>query len=249
MSDGIFARWGIQHLSHSSIDLARNDLALWVLRYIYKVYDPANAAMARGNAAELGCYLALTGDEFDNPVEAAMADYNKRTALGVDGEAREKERAVIEPMIEQFRAAFGGQRPALVDYQNKIEVEIEGIDVPVIGYTDFGFEDAIVDLKTTTRLPSAISASHRRQGAIYQRAAGNRGVDFLYVTPTKHARYQLDDTTQEWREVCETAHRLQRFLGAFETREEIAGAVIPNFDSFYWSSPSTRQKAKEIFGY
>lgn len=249
MSSSNLARFGLKHVSHSNLDLARNDIALWTLRYLFKVYDPGNAAMARGQASEKGCEVYLTGGEFDDPVEAALAEYNKRTALGVDGEARDRERANIEPMIEQFIDAMGGERPTLVDYQQRIEVEIPGIDIPCVGYTDFGFEDAIVDLKTTTRLPSSITASHRRQGAIYAQAAGNRGVDFLYVTPKKWARYQLDDWQRDWGEVVQTARRLDNFLSRFDDREEVAQAVIPDYDSFYWSAPATRAKAKEIFGY
>jgi|TARA_R110000822_G_scaffold53516_2_gene138011 hypothetical protein len=242
-------RFGLKHLSHSNLDLARNDLGLWVMRYLYKVYDPANAAMARGNAAEHGCYVALTGGEFDDPVDAAVKDFNKRTALGVNGEARDRERKNIPGFIEQFIEAIGEDKPEVVDYQRRIEVEIDGIDIPCMGFTDFGFEDAIVDLKTTNRMPSAISASHRRQGSIYQRAAGNRSVDFLYVSAKKWARYELTDSDQDWREVCETAHRLDRLLGKFETKEEVAEVVMPNFDTFYWSSPATREKAREIFGF
>ena len=253
----IAERFNIKHFSHSSLDLARNDLGLWVLRYLFKVYDPGNAAMERGKAVEDGCYFAHSAGEFDDPVEHAINIYNKATALGVSGEARDRERAFIGPMIEQYIALFKGKLPALIEMdgqkhpgaQRKIEVEIPGCPIPCIGYTDFDFEDAVVDLKTTTRLPSAISAAHRRQGAIYKRAAGNRSVDFLYLTPKKAARYQLENSDQDWLEVCETAHRLLRFLDKFETREELAAAVIPNFDTFYWSSASTREKAREVFGY
>jgi len=240
---------GIRHLSHSSIDLARVDVGLWVLRYLFSVRDPANAAMARGIAVEHGCEVAHIGGEFDDPVEEALKEFNKRTALGVSGEAREKERANIQPMVEQYIALFDGKLPKLEGYQRRVEIEIPGLDVPCIGFTDFDFEDAVIDLKTTTRLPSAISAAHRRQGSIYQRASGNRAVDFIYVTPKRSVRHRLTDSDQDWLEVCETAKRLNTFLGNFDSKEEIAAAVIPNFDHFYWSSPQTRARAKEIFGY
>ena len=150
-----------------------------------------------------------------------------------------------------------GNLPALVELdgqkfpgsQRKIEVEIPGCPLPVIGFTDFDFEDVVVDIKSTTRMPSGITAAHRRQGAIYSRASGNRGVDFIYLTPKKAARYQLENSDQDWLEVCQTAHRLLRFLDKFETPEEVASVVIPNFDTFYWSSLSTRQKGREVFGY
>ena len=247
--EDIAKRFGLRHFSHSSLDLARNDLGLWVLRYLFKVYDPGNAAMERGKAVEHGCYVGHTGSEFDDPIEEAVREFNKATALGVAGEARDRERANIPLMVQQYLDLFDGNLPTLEGFQRRIEVEVPGCPIPVIGYTDFDFEDVIVDLKTTTRLPSAISAAHRRQGAIYSRASGNRGVDFIYLTPKKAARYQLENSDQDWLEVCETAHRLLRFLDKFETREELAAAVIPNFDSFYWSSASTREKAREVFGY
>ena len=243
----VFENWNIKHLSHSNIDLARNDLGLWVLRYIFKVYDSPNAAMARGNAVEHGLQVALQGGEFDDPLDEAMRDFNKRTALGVDGERREKEAGNIGGMVAQAREGMGSA--TVVGYQEKIEVEIPGIDVPVIGYTDFTLEDAIVDLKTTTRLPSAISASHRRQGSVYQRAAGNKAIDFLYATPKKHAMYRLENSDADWLEVCETALRLQRWLSKFDSKDDLAACAIPNYDSFYWSSSATREKAREIFGY
>ena len=245
----IAKRFGLRHFSHSSLDLARNDLGLWVLRYLFKVYDPGNAAMERGKAVEHGCYIGHTGSEFDDPIEEAVREFNKATALGVAGEARDRERENIPLMVQQYLDLFDGNLPTLEGFQRRIEVEVPGCPIPVIGYTDFDFEDVIVDLKTTTRLPSAISAAHRRQGAIYSRASGNRGVDFIYLTPRKAARYQLENSDQDWLEVCETAHRLLRFLDKFETREEVAAVVIPNFDTFYWSSASTREKAREVFGY
>tara|TARA_B100000029_G_scaffold374614_1_gene368917 strand:+ start:629 stop:1414 length:786 start_codon:yes stop_codon:yes gene_type:complete len=245
----IAERFKIKHFSHSSLDLARNDLGLWALRYLFKVYDPGNAAMERGKSVEHGCYVAHSGSEFDDPIEEAVREFNKNTALGVNGEARDRERANIPLMVQQYIDLFDGNLPTLEGFQRRIEVEVPGCPIPVIGYTDFDFEDAVVDLKTTTRLPSAISAAHRRQGAIYSRASGNRGVDFIYLTPKKAARYQLENSDQDWLEVCETAHRLLRFLDKFETREEVASVVIPNFDTFYWSSASTRETAREVFGY
>ena len=247
--EDIAKRFKLRHFSHSNLDLARNDLGLWVMRYLFKIYDPTNAAMERGKSVEHGCYVGHVGSEFDDPIEEAVREFNKATALGVNGEARDRERANIPLMVQQYLDLFDGNLPTLEGFQRRIEVEVPGCPIPVIGYTDFDFEDVIVDLKTTTRLPSAISAAHRRQGAIYSRASGNRGVDFIYLTPKKAARYQLENSDQDWLEVCETAHRLLRFLDKFETREEVASVVIPNFDTFWWSSPSTREKAREVFGY
>ena len=249
MSDNPFKRFGIKHLSHSNLELARQEPALWVLRYLYKIYDPSNCAMERGKAVEHGCDIFHHRSEFDDPAQEALDQFNKATALGFDGEAREKEAANVPSMVNQYIDLFEGKPPIVDAYQRRIEVEIPGIPVPVIGFTDFEFEDTIVDLKTTTRLPSAISAAHRRQGSIYSRASGNRGVDFIYVTPKKAARYALEDADQAWSEVCGSAHSLMHALSRYETKEEIAKSVIPNYDSFYWNNPSTRESGRKIFGY
>ena len=246
----IAKRFGIRHLSHSSLDLYRSESALWTMRYLCKVYEGTNAAMERGKAVEHGCYLAHpnVGSEFDHPIDEAVREFNKATALGVNGEARDRERENVAPMVQQYIDLFDGKLPELDGFQRRIEIEIPGCPIPLMGYTDFDFEDVIVDLKTTTRLPSAISSAHRRQGAIYSRASGNRGVDVIYVTPKKSARYRLDDTTQEWAEICGTAHALFRFLSNFENREEVAAVLAPNYDHFFWSS-TLREKAREVFGY
>jgi hypothetical protein len=47
-----FQRDGIRHLSPSSLSLYRNSPALWCLRYLFGIKDPANAYAWRGRAIE-----------------------------------------------------------------------------------------------------------------------------------------------------------------------------------------------------
>ena len=239
----------VKHLSYSSLSAARTCPAFWVLKYGHKHYEPTNAAMARGQAVEHGLYLKHNGDEFDDPAAEALKDFNKRTALGVDGDSRAKEAENIPLMLKTYDKLWDSDLPKIEKYQRKIEVELPGVDVPCIGFTDFEFEDAIVDIKTTTRMPSAISSFHRWQGAIYQKAAGNKAVDFIYVTPKKAARYRLENSDADWNAVCQSAQRLQNFLAAFDDLDALTAAVIPNYDSFYWSHPNTREKGRQIFGF
>tara|TARA_R100001082_G_scaffold26726_1_gene13329 strand:+ start:517 stop:1254 length:738 start_codon:yes stop_codon:yes gene_type:complete len=239
----------VKHISYSSLNTARMDIAYWVARYGHKISDPNNAAMSRGHAVEHGLKYLHNGGEFDDPVEEALKDFNKRTALGVDGESREREAGNIPGYFENYADLWDGDLPEIESYQKKITLEIPGVDVPLIGYTDFEFEDAIVDIKTTTRMPSAITGMHRWQGAVYQKAAGNRRVEFIYLTPKKAARYVLEDSEKDWNAVCQSALRLQNFLAAFDDLDALTAAVIPNYDSFYWSHPNTRQGGQELFGF
>ena len=251
------ADWGLRHISHSSLDLALNEMPAWVAQYLFKKRRPMGAAAVRGQAVEIGVKIMHDGGEFDDPLTESLAFYNKNTRLGIDGDTREKEAGHIQPMLEQYQKLHGIDEwdgtihslPNTEASQRRIELELPGIGIPLIGYTDFEFEDSIVDLKTTTRMPSAISASHRRQGAIYQRASGNRRMDFIYLTPKKAARYTLENSEQEWAEVCTIARKLQNFLAAFETREAVADVLMPNYGHpFYWKDPIFREAGREIFG-
>ena len=58
----------------------------------------------------------------------------------------------------------------LKTYQEKVEVKVEDLPVPVIGYIDFLFKDKIVDLKTTNRMPSNPTEAQKRQMALYSMA-------------------------------------------------------------------------------
>lgn len=239
----------VKHLSHSSLMCARIDLAYWWAKYHHKIYDPPSAAMPRGLAVEHGCAHFHNGGEFDDPVEEAEKDFARRTALGFESDAKEREAANIAPMVAQYRTLWDGAPPQFEDYQRKVEVEVEGLSVPLIGYTDFEFEDSIWDLKTTTRMPSAIPMSHRHQGAIYQQAAGNRAIKFAYVTPKKAALYTLEDSTDDWNAVCQMALRLQNFVERFDTPEDLTASLIPNYDTFYWSSNQTKEEGKRLYGF
>lgn len=244
----VFEQHGIEHLSHSSIDCFRNEPGLWLMRYLLKHREGTNAAMSRGHAAELGIYTAIMTDS--NGHDEAESEFLKLTALGVEGVSREKERANLAAYVDNGVAALKeAGLSEVTDYQEKISIDLEGVKVPIIGFTDITFEGSVVDVKSTGRLPSAISPAHRRQGSIYQKAKGNHAIQFLYTTPKKYGFYTLEDSEQDLNEVHNTALCIQRFLGISKDPMELVQFIAPNFDHFYWNNPSTRAKAKEIWGY
>lgn len=247
-----FERFGIEHLSASHLNKAQANLAAWFVSYIEKYREPTNAAMARGNSIEQGLEAWLQDRDFAEPLVEATKEFNKRTAMGCTEESRQKELANFPGYIEQGQIALKDYGEAS-GYQEKVSIELDGIPVPVIGYTDFTFdaEGKIPDLKTTMRMPSQISAPHIRQGAIYQAAKSNHAIEFMYVTPKKHAVYTLDaDAAKHGLEECrQIATRLMAFMDKFETKEEMAAVIIPDYDSFYFNGSGMRAKAKDVFGY
>ena len=145
-------------------------------------------------------------------------------------------------------------------YQGKVEIRLDDIAVPVIGFVDWRFSahGLIVDLKTTERLPSTIGASHGRQGAVYATAHGNFGMRFAYAkpAPAKGDGRQvqvLEMSGDELREHLAAlrliALSLGRFLALSHDAREFAGLIVPDFDSFYWSDPSVRAAGRDVFGF
>ena len=100
-------------------------------------------------------------------------------------------------------------------------------------------------------MPGKIKADHRRQMAVYQHANSNQSIDVLYASYKKHEIYTLtsDESKKALEEIRQTAIRLEKLLDKFETKEDLAAAIIPNYDSFYFNGTEIRAKAKDIFGY
>ena len=250
-----FKAHGFIHLSYSSVMCFRTDPAAWLLKYPLRFRSATNANMARGLAVEEGVEKYLT-DEFgctsDEAIEAGIKRFNRNTVLVVDKGDRDKAREQIPDYIKNGIDAMEKYgRP--VSTQNKLELDI-GIDVPVIGFDDFEFDvdgrKLSVDLKTTGRMPSDITDSHKHQGALYQAMRPEHDIIFCYVTPKKWATYELNKT--EARQLVEefkiAAKRMETFLGLSNDPMELASIFAPTYSSFYWSDPMMRAEAKRVFG-
>ena len=246
-----FERFEIKHLSPSNLNKAIASPGSWVISYIYKFREPTNVSMARGSAVEHGVQMGLE-DEFLDPLEQAIKEFNKLTALGCTKESRQEELKKFPGYVEQTIAGLENYGQP-TGYQEKVSIELDGVPIPIIGFTDFtcGNDGAIIDLKTTGAVPGKIKADHRRQMAVYQHANSNQSIDVLYASSKKHEIYTLtsDESKKALEEIRQTAIRLEKLLDKFETKEDLAAAIIPNYDSFYFNGTEMRAKAKDIFGY
>ena len=141
-----------------------------------------------------------------------------------------------------------------------MQIWLDDVPLPIEGYIDWRFDDhgLIVDLKTTERLPSAISDTHGRQGAVYAKAHGNYGMRFAYVKPTagkKDGRavvvYEMsaDDVRRHLHALQQIALRLGRFLSLSSDPHELAGLLVPDFEHFWWSHPIARSHGRNLYGF
>jgi hypothetical protein len=255
-----FTRHGIEVLSASSLNQWVAQPALWVMERLLRHRSPTSAVFARGLAAERGIHEGLIepSRSIEDCAAVAIAEYDRQMALVPDPK-RDDERARLEGYVtnalEELR-----QYGIPTAYQERVEIRLDDVPVPIVGYPDweFGEHGLIVDLKTTDRLPSAISEAHGRQGAVYARARGNFGMRFAYTRPTvpkKDGRavvvYELDrvEVDRHLEVLRQVALRLGRFLGLSADPHELAGLLVPDFEHFWWSNAVTRAHGRQVFGF
>lgn len=237
MTDG-FQKHGIDHLSASSINLWSNAPDVWVMQYLHGLRTPMGPAPWRGICVEDAVVDTLLGGSEKEAIEKALDKFDKRFLIG--DEQTTKERDMITPMVQQAveeLTEFG--KPEFPDEgkQEKISITAKGDDwsIPVIGYLDLVFPQhgMVIDLKTTGRIPSKMSPEHQLQRAIYQKAKGNMGVKFLYISGKKSALLEDGDVAETLAKAKAQIARLEAFLRHCD--KETAKAIVPhNPSSFYW---------------
>ena len=245
-----FEAYGIQHLSPSSCNLFTSSPAMFVLQKCMGVRSPVGAAAHRGTAVEAGIVEGLMNGVDDAAcIKVAQSEFNKLAAFTSDSR-REKEENALPDMVKMGLAELRPYgKPTAT--QGKIEYQIEGLAVPMIGFFDleWGNHGILTDIKTTHALPSKISTNHARQVALYCASRGNNlSARVTYVTPKKSATYHLENVDQHVQALAQIALTIQRFLSVSDDAKELAKLVVPEVDSFYFADPMARKAAYDVWG-
>lgn len=249
-----FERHNIAHLSASSVNLFIAQPALWCVSYLLKRRTPVGPAAHRGAAIEHGVEAGLFDPEL--PVaecqKIALAKFHTLTRLSADTRI-EKERAAIAPSVEvaldELRQYGIPDKPES-GRQHELRQHLEGVPVPILGYLDFWWPQhgIIVDLKSTSRIPSQITEPHARQGATYTGAGSNQQVRMGYVSPKKISVYIVEDVAYHLKVFRNTAQAIERFLSLSDDGDKLTRCFAPDLASFYWGDQSARNLAQEIWG-
>lgn len=245
-----FDAFKIDHLSASSINMWINAPDAWVAKYLLGVEFPFGAAAERGKAVESAVVAILSGVPEDQAIADAEAGFDRWIPFA--DEKATKERDLIGPMT---RVAVGELRgfgkpdfPENGQHKVSITANLGDWSIPVIGFLDLVFpaHGLVVDLKTTTRVPSVMSAEHQLQRAIYAATQGNSAVRFLYVSDKKAAMLEDGDPSP----ILATAKVQIARMGAFLSHcgdAETARQIVPvNPSSFYWNGAG--RLLSEIYG-
>ena len=263
MNKDPFEQHGIEHLSASQIIQFARDPAHYILeRLIMKKEFTANPFTVRGQAAEMALAEKLFDPKKDDEViiKEAHEKYHK-DLLYKKFPDKQKQKELIEPMFQLSYDALKdyGLPTRPNQFQHKITLDI-GKEFPeVIGYLDFWWQqhNIIVDLKTSTSLPSYIKEDHQWQGTIYAAAEPDNEVRFCYVTGKKCAVYSLtpEQIKQALHQVKWYANKLKDILGLSQDAQELptAANLIPRYMSSYgslnyWWDAESRAAGKKVFG-
>ncbi len=231
-----FEKHNITHLSPSSLNNYAANPALWVGKYLLGWKDTMGPAASRGTAVEAGLDRWLYGQKDPEPcIQAAWQKFAEDTG-GLADEEHDSERANLEPMLIQAMRALGNV-PTPNTRQLKLEHYVNGVEVPIIGYTDYEWTEYGLDLKTTKACPSSIKADHARQVSLYS-TAKKRPWKVLYVTTKKHALYDLtpEDCAVHLRDLERAARSVRHLLSKSEDGKDALRFFAPDPDNFRWSA-------------
>ena len=245
-----FDKHGIKHLSPSSINLWTNAPDVWVAQYLFGKRGPMSAAAMRGICTEDAVVAVLQGKNADGALDQALEKFDQSFPIG--DEKTTKERAMIQPCMELAVQELEqyGEPEFPEEGQEKISItaKTDDYEIPVIGYLDLVFpkHGVVIDLKTTGRCPSVMSAEHQLQRAIYQKAKGNQIVKFLYVTPKKTNLLEDGDPSEILRKTKTQITRMERFLRSGNARD-VASVIPVNPNTFYWNGAEDIRE--ELYGF
>ena len=249
-----FEKHNIDHLSASSLNLWASAPDLWVMQYLHGLRTPMQAAAWRGICTEDAVVQILMGESETAAIDQALTKFDKRFPIGDEKTSAERRR--ITPMTQlaiQELIEFGKPEFPEVEEGDNLQEKIsitakgDGWSIPVIGYLDLVFPQhgVVIDLKTTGRIPSTMSAEHQLQRAIYAKAKGNMDVRFLYVSEKKTSMLADGDPTELLAQAKVQIGRIEAFLRHCD--KDTAKAIVPvQPSSFYWSG--NEQLRKEFYG-
>ena len=244
LSNNPFAVHGINYLSPSSINTYINDNALWVARYLFGVKSSSGASAVRGIATEAALADKYEKKTFDfKYLDMHFMSLCAESGVDLGDTKTAKEKKLLEGFGKVIDENFNYDNPEA--YQEKVSVQLDDLPVPIIGYIDFRFADKIVDLKTTTRMPTKPTEAQKRQMALYSMAYPKSSVDLFFASPKEHKVFTLKNLSVYKKQLERVALGIQKFLSVSNDKHEIASLTYPNLDSWLWTG--MKEEASKIW--
>jgi len=264
MTNNPFEQHGVEYLSATSINKFRKDPAKWLVNvagYKDKIFSPP---MSFGIAIEDGITKGVTEPDcsIEDCIKATNESYVKIYDSINDNKAydysfekchekRDRTADVLAEIVPLYRK-FG----IPIATQKKILLEVEDLPIPIIGYVDYLYENAVRDLKTTGAKPM-LRSDYQRQLTIYHYATGAKPmVDFIYSLKTKthFVTMPIENTDASYVEIKRICMKMMRLLSLSSNIKEVAYLSclepdISNEDFFKTWGANEIIGANELFMY
>jgi hypothetical protein len=235
-----------EHWSYAQAQLYSQQPLAWVVRYLYGIRDDGSPATWRGRAVEKGVDAFLFSGDIGRGLMLAVQEYD-HLAQGLADEKAAQERDNVPEIYKQAVNALNN-RGTPVFRQRRLEIKLPGLELPVLAFTDYEYEDYGLDLKTTLRMPSNPSASHVAQMALYSYAT-DKQFSLVYCTPKKNAIYPVTQAMAlpAFKRLHRTFLSMQQMLKTVENPEQAAHLFGADFEHYSWT-PEMMQKLNEVYG-
>ena len=226
--------------SFSSINKFKHNPSEWLVHYGLGLRVPSSPAMVRGNLAEFGAYYKIKrgmSQKNDKHFEKLLTHRFKKNNF-FNAEEELYNSINIAKMFEE--KLYERQLRNIISYQKEKVENIEGLKHPVRLFTDFEYENLIVDLKSTLRLPKKPKIDHLRQQALYS-VLHDKPISLLYCSPKKTLWYDLtkQDVKNGYKELARDFKSLENYIDMCDNDIKKAIKITPlNTDPspFYWDS-------------
>ena len=252
MKNNPFDTFGIDHLSNSSISLFISNTPKWVLNYLHKIKSHTNPAMLRGTVVdhEIGRQekeplpIAESIQRAVLEFDTTAKQLKKEKAFEIDDAKELKEKQNLSKYLELAIPHYKNLGKA--NHQQKIELQLEEIPVPIIGFCDFTFSELgiVRDLKTTAKKPSEIPDSVNRQLSIYSTALDGYVplVDYVLVNQSRQEVITMEiNDVDKWMSQVKGAVIAMQNLLSLGDLNEITSMMYPDLSDWMWSDYEKEQ--------
>ena len=262
---------GLKHFSASQLN---KPVANWMFDYVYLSAEERRKIVV-GENAQLGTCahsaiqnVLCNGLDVDNAIDDALLDYDfGRTDVSTDKGVKFRE---ILPDMVHSGVNLMADKFSGAEEEKRIEINLEGVLLPIIGYVDLYLEERFAEVKTKaprqgavrkdgTRgwtkglLPKEPVWEHVLQAAIYYKATGAEP-HIVYVSaqggtifsPENCEKLSDDYLSYALEEVRRKCILRQNLLAISDDPKILASLLEPDFGSFYWDDQNLK-RAKELW--
>ena len=234
--------------SYSSVSKFKKNPSEWLMHYGFGMRSPSTPAMTRGTLAEFGTYYrikkgmaGLDGQGFEGLIKWR---FKKMKYLNAEKEIDN----AIQIALAFEKQLYERQLRRIVSYQREEQKKVDDLKYPIRMFTDFEFDNIIVDTKATLRMPSYPRVDHLRQQSLYA-TLYEKPTALLYATPKKTLWYELtkEEIKTGYEENIRDFIALENYIKACDNSLEKAVQITPlNTDPnpFEWDDNIKKEAIK-----